>query len=88
MGMRGVGLVRGVGRPPLALRQSQHERPSPRGWIPALGGRNDGIGWVGMMGVGLGRGVGCPPLALRQSQHERPSIRGWIPALGGRNDPP
>ncbi len=31
VGMRGVGLGRGVDRPPLALRQAQHERPRVRG---------------------------------------------------------
>ena len=34
---------------------AQGERPGLRGWIPALGGRNDGWGWVFN---GVVRGVG------------------------------
>ena len=50
--------VLGVGHPAhsaletLRLRSGGAECPSPMGWIPALGGRNDGERWVGMIGVG------------------------------------
>ena len=60
------------GRPPLDPSTLLRVSAPPRGWIPALGGRNDG--W----GERMGRGVPARRGVRLQE--------GWIPASAGKTD--
>ena len=77
------------GGPPLILREPQHERPRPWGWLHGIGALTTrGLGMAGGWGGG-GEAItrdctyaGTPPLILREPQHERPHPWGWLHGIG------